>query len=461
VWLRVLSGEDAGRTVELPEAGRPFILGRVQGCDLVIRDERASRQHAELRTEADGGVRVRDLGSANGTYVDDRRVEEALLAGGEELRIAGVEIAVLGRRPASEGGEAPAPTWSGVGRLVDHRTRGARRATMAALAATALALVAVAAVLLAGGGGDDDRVPEVVRELAPATVLVEALRGARRTATGSGWVLDARAGLVVTTAHVINEGVRYRVAAGGRARAAELVAAAPCEDLALLRVRGLSGVRSAPLGTGADLEQGETVVALGYPASAAPSDTVTSTRGVVSAPRATFRDPSPDVPAYPEVVQTDTALNPGNSGGPLADLDGRIVGVNAAARTAGSDGRPLEGQNFAIGIDRARRVMAQLRRGESLAWTGATFGYPTTDELVERRLPPGLYVTGAVPGTPAARAGLGGRGELLAGADGRRVGPSLESYCEAMAGRRSGDRVTLTLVRPGGAGRREVEVPLA
>ena len=188
---------------------------------------------------------------------------------------------------------------------------------------------------------------------------------------------------------------------------------------------------------------------------------MTSTRGVVSAPRATFRDPSPDVPAYPEVVQTDTALNPGNSGGPLADLDGRVVGVNAAARTAGSDGRPLEGQNFAIGIDRARRVLAQLRRGESLAWTGATFGYPTTDELVERRLPPGLYVTGAVPGTPAARAGLGGRGELLAGVDGRRVGPSLASYCEAIAGRRSGDRVALTLVRPGGAGRREVEVPLA
>ena len=206
MWLRVLSGEDAGRTVELPEAGRPFVLGRVQGCDLVIRDERASRQHAELRTEPAGGVRVRDLGSANGTYVDDRRVEEALLAGGEELRIAGVEIAVLARRPASEGGEAAAPTWSGVGRLVDRRTRGRGGRRWAALAATALALVAVAVVLLVGGGDDDDRVPEVVRELAPATVLVEALRGERRTATGSGWVLDARAGLVVTTAHVDQRG---------------------------------------------------------------------------------------------------------------------------------------------------------------------------------------------------------------------------------------------------------------
>ena len=68
MWLRVLSGADAGRTVEVPE-DRPFILGRVQGCDLVIRDERASRQHAELRAEPAGGVRVVDFGSANGTFV--------------------------------------------------------------------------------------------------------------------------------------------------------------------------------------------------------------------------------------------------------------------------------------------------------------------------------------------------------------------------------------------------------
>jgi S1-C subfamily serine protease len=106
-------------------------------------------------------------------------------------------------------------------------------------------------------------------------------------------------------------------------------------------------------------------------------------------------------------------------------------------------------------------VLRELRQGRSLAWTGATFGYPTTGELVERKLPPGLYVTGAVPGTPAARAGVAGRGELLAGVDGRRVGSTLESYCAAMAARASGDRVRLTLARPGGRNPREVEVALA
>jgi S1-C subfamily serine protease len=457
VWLRVLSGADAGRTVELPEAGRPFVLGRVQGCDLVIRDERASRQHAELRVEPAGGVRVTDLGSANGTYVDGRRVEEALLAGGEELRIAGVELAVLARRPASEGGEAPAPTWSFVGRLVDSRTRGARRATWAALGAAALALAAVAVVLLVGSG--DDEVPQVVRKVAPSTVLIEAVRGDRRTATGTGWVLDAQQGLVATAAHVINGGERYRVSVGGQPRHADVVAAAPCEDLAVLHVPTRK-LKPARLGKGSALEQGETVVALGFPAGAAPEDAPTSTRGVVSATAAAFRDPSPDVPAYQNAVQTDTALNPGYSGGPLADLDGHVVGVNAAARRTGSDGRALEGQNFAIGIDRARGVLDRLRRGRSQAWTGATFGYPTTTELVDRKLPPGLYVTGAVTGTPAALAGVAGRGEVLAGIDGRRVGTTLQSYCDAMADHSSGERVTFTLVRPGGKSR-EVEVALA
>jgi S1-C subfamily serine protease len=460
VWLRVLSGADAGRTVEIPvEQGRPFVLGRVVGCDLVIRDEGASRQHAELRIVPAGGLRLRDLGSANGTYVDGRRVGEAMLSGGEELRIGAVEIAVMAHRPEAQGG-GPAPTWSGVGRLVDQHARGARRLTRVALGAAALALATVV-FLLVTSDSDDQGVPEVVRRLTPSTVLVEALRGDRRTATGSGWVLDARRGLVVTAAHVVNEGVRYRVAVGGEARMARLVGNAPCEDLALLRVAGTFGLRAAPLGNGADVEQGETVVALGFAAAAAATEEVTSTRGVVSSASTTFRDPAPDVPSYREAVQTDTALNPGYSGGPLVDLDGRLAGVNAAARTTGSDGRPLEGENYAIGIDRARRVLAQLRQGRSIGWTGATFGYPTTEELLERKLPPGLYLTGAVPGTPAARAGLGDSGELLAGVDGTPLASTLSSYCAAVAGRSRGQQLKLTLARPGGGKPREVTVALA
>ena len=186
---------------------------------------------------------------------------------------------------------------------------------------------------------------------------------------------------------------------------------------------------------------------------------MTSTRGVVSSESTTFRDPSPDVPAYQEAVQTDTALNPGFSGGPLADLDGRLIGVNAAARTTGSDGRPLQGQNYAIAIDRARRVLGELRQGRSIGWTGATFGYPTTEELLQRRLPPGLYLTGAVPGTPAARRAWAAAARCSpASTTAHR--PSLSSYCAAVAGRPRGRELKLTLARPGGK-TREVAVALA
>jgi len=467
VWLKVLSGTDAGRVVEAaPTRDDPFVLGRVQGCDLVVRDERASRRHAELWAEPDGSLRLRDLGSANGTYVENRRVQEAVLSGGERIRIAGVDIGVEAERPAEPAGAAPdrgGASWSQVGRLIEDRTRGARRATVAALCAAGLALAAVAVLLLTAGSGtrDDEAVPEVVRRLTPSTVLVEALSDGRRGGTGSGWVLDAERGLVVTAAHVVNAGERYRVGRDGQARPAELVANAPCEDLAVLRVDGVTGLRSAAVSSSAGLEQGETVVALGYAAGAASTDNPTSTRGVVSVARTAFRDPAPDVPRYPRAIQTDTALNPGNSGGPLVDLAGRVVGINAAARTVGADGRALEGQNFAIAMERARGVLADLRRGRSLGWTGATFGFPTVAELRERRLPPGLYLTGDVPGTPAARAGLGGRGALLAGIDGRPVRATLASYCEAIAGRKSGERVRLTLVPAGGGKPREVTVALA
>jgi S1-C subfamily serine protease len=158
-------------------------------------------------------------------------------------------------------------------------------------------------LLTSGSGGDEDRVPAVVRAGLALDVLVQARRGAQQTATGSGWVLDARQGLVVTGGHVINAGERFRV--GGKE--ATVVAAAPCEDLALLRVNGGDGLKTARQGRGASVEQGETVVALGYAANAAPGDAVTSTRGVVSATSTAFRDPSPDVPAYQDAIQTDTA----------------------------------------------------------------------------------------------------------------------------------------------------------
>ena len=96
MWLIVRSGPDTGAAVEI--AADPVVLGRQQGCDLVVRDARASRRHLDLTPDGDV-LRLRDLDSANGTYVDGVRVREAALQGGEEIRIGSVLIEVWRHRP--------------------------------------------------------------------------------------------------------------------------------------------------------------------------------------------------------------------------------------------------------------------------------------------------------------------------------------------------------------------------
>jgi S1-C subfamily serine protease len=442
MWLEVLSGEDAGRVVEVD---RPLILGRVQGSDLVIRDARASRRHAELVPDGKT-LRLHDLASANGTLVDGAPTHEALLHGGEEIRIGGVRIAVLATEPAVTGApiaeavrpgivvETEGPSWSMVGRLVEARTKRGRRLTYAALG-VAVAAIAVATALLLTRQSEEERVAAVVADVAPSTMRIEARATGTRSGLGSAWKLDDD--LIVTAAHVIDRGQRFFV---GDAEATP-VGVAPCEDLAVLRVAG--GAPGEPLALG-DGEQGETVLAFGLPETAQDGEPASSTRGVVSAAHTTFPDPAPDVPAYSDAIRTDSALDPGFSGGPLADLDGNVVGINAAARTTGADDEPLQGANYAVAATRARAVLGTLRGGRSIAWTGALLGYPPERDLAERGMPAGLWVQGVVPGTGAEAAGLKD-GDYITEVDGRPVGATLSGWCAATSGIASGATATLTL----------------
>jgi len=191
------------------------------------------------------------------------------------------------------------------------------------------------------------------------------------------------------------------------------------------------------------------VVALGFPTAE-----LTSTTGVVAAPRAALTDPAPDVPALRDAVQTDSAIGPGSSGGPLVDLEGRLVGMSVVARSQTTGGRAVQGQNFAVGADRLRAVLAALREGRPAGWTGLTFTYPDPDELVRRGLPSGVFVSGALRGDARWT------GHMLVGVEGRPVGPTLASVCQAMAGARG--TAALTLMAPGGDAARPqvVRVPV-
>jgi S1-C subfamily serine protease len=270
-------------------------------------------------------------------------------------------------------------------------------------------------------------------------------------------VLDAEEGLVVTNAHVVNEAVDFSVRIGDEAqeRPAELVGVAPCEDLAVLRVSDTDGLVTMPLGSQSEIRQGDTVVALGYPASLSADDELIATEGVVSVvqTRATLGDGQ----RYENALQTDAVINPGNSGGPLVNEDNELVGVNTFKTVA----EGIEGQFYAIGVDRVSLIADRLRRGESIAWNGMGFFYPRQEsDLTERGLPPvpGLVVERAAPGTPAAEAGFGQGPVLIVAIDGTPVDPTIGSWCAAVGDLQSGQSATFTVVVPGSTQTQDVEV---
>jgi putative serine protease PepD len=320
---------------------------------------------------------------------------------------------------------------------IERKLRNLSIAAGAALTAVALVVVLLVAGVLGGGGRPS--LSAVVSALGPATVFVKANSGE----TGSGWALSAADGLIVTNGHVVNGGQTFQVGIGGALRQATVVADAPCEDLAVLRVSPATGLKTMPLGSQAQVKAGDEVVALGYPRSASGTPKLTATAGVVSVAKTQYQEVTPDIPLYPNVIQTDTPLNPGNSGGPLVSVDEKLIGVNSAVRSQDAQGRAIQNQNYAIGVDRVKEVVGRLRTGRSLGWFGFNLTYPSTAEL--GTLPPGVETAAAVAGTPAAKA-VQGKRLLMIGIDGKRIANTLASYCGAAAGLRSGQVVTLTVM---------------
>jgi S1-C subfamily serine protease len=468
MWLTIKTGESRGKTVRV-DGGR-FVLGRDDECDLTIPDTKVSRRHACVERLADGSAVLRDLGSSNGTYVNGKRVESAPLDGTTQIQLGSTVLVATSKDPtparaatvlgSATLGSVILQTPSAIQRAVLQRS--VRRAT--AVGGAALLVATTVAVLFASGvlppGSDAAAAVErVVRAAAPSTVAVQALRQGVPVESGTGWVLDGRAGLIVTNAHVIGGGTSFQVGLNGGFRQATIVGVAPCEDLAVLRIPSSPGLQPLPLGDQASLQLGETVVAVGYPANASGQASLTSTTGVVSVVRSAYREPALDVPRYPDVVQTDAAINPGNSGGPLLDLNGMLVGVTSAGRTLSPDGRIIQGQNYAIGVDRVKEIASVLRGGRSIGWTGASFQYATASELRRRGLPDGLPLGASVPGTPAAKAGLGD-GAILLAVNGMKVA-SLAGYCDAVAGLENGQQLTLSVLEPGATAPKTLAVPLA
>jgi len=270
----------------------------------------------------------------------------------------------------------------------------------------------------------------LVAKVQPAVVTIRTGSGIR-TATGTGVVLTADRE-VMTNAHVVDgsSNVRVVIAGESQARAAKVVGADDSEDLALLKVDGVSGLRTAELGRSADVQVGEDVVAIGDALDLGGTPTVT--RGIVSALNRS-------VSSLNGLLQTDAAINPGNSGGPLVNAAGQVIGINTAS--AGARGGGAENIGFAIPVDRARTVVDRLRKGEKAPPTG--YLGVATSEVDDGS--PGAQVREVVPGSPAASVGLR-VGDVITAVGGEPVATSGE-MAAAVRQRKPGDQVDIAYRR--------------
>lgn len=472
MWLTIRAGADTGKVVEIK--GDHFVVGRDESADLMLRDSKVSRRHAYFKELPDGRVALHDLKSANGTRLEGKKVESAILSGEDEQVQIGDTVLVVTKektevrdhtvieRALPKSQHSPSRSMSRAMSLMNRAIsaqRSARRITIIGVAALAVALVV--GVLFATGVIDtgEGSAAEVVDAVQDSTVLVQAERAGEPAGNGSGWVLDAKAGLIVTNAHVVNDGTEMKVGVAGKLRKASIVGVAPCEDLAVLKVADASGLKTMPLGSQDDLKEGQSVVAVGFPANASLSAQLTSTVGIVSVAKTQYKEAALDVPTYTNVVQTDAAINPGSSGGPLVRVsDKRLVGVNSASRTESADARTIQGQGYAVGVDRVKEIVPELRAGRSIGWTGMLFSYP---DPTEAGTVPGIQVTAVVPGSEAAKAGFGDEALVIVGVNGNSVQSTLQSYCDAVKGAKSGSEATFTVVPAGGSTEtREIKVRL-
>jgi S1-C subfamily serine protease len=244
--------------------------------------------------------------------------------------------------------------------------------------AIGLAAVAVGC----GGGGDSaskdttsapteeagplDR-QQIVDKVRPSAVQV-SVRVKDEGATGTGIVVDAAEGFILTNYHVVAGSTATNVRWGDAERPASVIALAPCEDLALIKLaQPIDGLQTIEFGSARNLRAGQELTAIGYPGSLQAGETkVTVNSGGVSVDGVVEAEANSDFPKFPEVVQHEVPINPGNSGGPLVDEQGQLVGVN----TFGNADESVENQNYSVSSDRVKELLPQLIKGDSIAYMG-------------------------------------------------------------------------------------------
>jgi S1-C subfamily serine protease len=265
-------------------------------------------------------------------------------------------------------------------------------------------------------------------------------------AAGTGMIITS-SGEVLTNTHVISgaTSITVTIVTTGRSYSAEVLGSDTTHDVALLKIKGASGLDTVKLGDSSEVVEGDQVTAVGNAGGVGGIPSVSP--GTVTALDQTITvsdENGSGAARLSDLIETDAALQPGDSGGPLYDDAGVVIGMNTAAE-GGQRYRPVDDQSYAIAIDTAEQIVKQIESGQESntvqigvrGFLGVTVG-----GQVDTSTTPGAYVSGVLDGTPAADAGLQ-EGDVITAIDGKSV-DSDNGLSVRLHGHHPGDKVTVT-----------------
>ena len=269
----------------------------------------------------------------------------------------------------------------------------------------------------------------------------------KQVAGGSGFIISPD-GYIVTNNHVIDGASNVKVhwgadenGTGGHTSDAKIIGRDPATDIALLKIDAGEKLPSVPLGDSDRIRKGDWAIAIGNPFQFENTLTV----GVISA-KGRSLGLSDQTKSFENFIQTDAAINFGNSGGPLMNINGEVIGINTAIRGGGA-----QGLGFATPINTAKRLLPQLRQGKvTRGYLGMGIWDLTEDVRAGFNLPAdtrGALVQSVEPGLPAAKAGIQ-PGDIIVEADGHPIisNRSLIDYISYLP---VGSKINLTVIRDG------------
>lgn len=306
-------------------------------------------------------------------------------------------------------------------------------------------------------GLNQNIVTTIYKRSLPSVVTITAVQQTKGSSSpsediGTGFFIDDK-GDIATNAHVVSGQRKVTVTVSGKQLQGTVVGSDTIDDLAIVHVTPPAGVQPLQLGTATTLQPGDMVIAIGNPFEL----TASVSAGIVSGLNRSM--PMASGRVMDGLVQTDAALNPGNSGGPLIDQSGKVIGINTAIES------PVQGSvgiGFAIPIDRLKQLLPKLLSGQQVAhpWLGIE-AYDITPALAQQAklsTTQGVLVLSTVKGGPAAKAGLHGDtgtsskpnfdGDIITAVDGKSI-VDVAGLTAAISMDEVGSQVTLTVLRKG------------